>query len=185
MNIDKIVARIPALTRQERESQRANAEEKLNSGDLKWATAAPALLAALDAHEDAEARSHAEARATRLSALENSTTVERIIAAFQDEPPTPTEEKLVRVLLDHPGGTCAELSTRIGWDPVAWDMHFGAMCSRRVAWLWPLEPAVRETKDGYIRLLTIQQKDGEDAVRYTMKPEAVAAFAFLNMGGTR
>ncbi len=85
------------------------------------------------------------------------------------------------MLLDHPDGACAELSVAIGWDPVAWDMHFGAMCSKRLEWLWPLEPSVREEKDGYIRLLAVQQKVGDQPVRYRMLPEAVSAFASLDI----
>ncbi len=185
MSIDRIIASIPTLSTDQRKGMRTNAVERLASGDPKWAKDAPLLLAALDAQEESEARSRNEARTARMAELENSTVVERIVTAFELEAPTSTETKVIQALLDHPGGSCAELSTSIGWDPVAWDMQFGSLCSRRVEVLWPLEPLVREEANGYIRLLTTQHRDEHQTIRYEMRPEAVAAFKVLGIGKAR
>ena len=69
----------------------------------------------------------------------------------------------------------------IGWDPHAWDMGFGLLCSQRMEVLWPLEPIVREEKKGFIRLLTVERRREDQDIRYTMKPEAIDAFVRLGL----
>ena len=70
---------------------------------------------------------------------------------------------------------------KIGWDPVAWDMAFGIMCSRRLQYLWPLEPIARQEKKRFIRFLTVERRRDDGVIEYTMKPEAVEAFARLGV----
>jgi len=57
-------------------------------------------------------------------------------------PPSEVQERVIQVLLDHPGSTNAELSRHLGWKDNGWDLHFGTMCADRMHLLWPAEPAV-------------------------------------------
>lgn len=160
---------------------RANAVEKLARADAKWIAQAQTLLTALDEFDSEQIRTHTAAKTKRIAELEGQPATERIVGAFELEPPSETDVKLIRVLLDNPNSTCAQLSSKIGWHPDAWDMAFGSLCSRRMECLLPLEPNAREDKKGFIRFLTVQQQGDDGIIRYTMKPEAVAALARLGL----
>lgn len=175
MSIDKLIAKIPTMSPDERKKLRANAEAKAATGDANAAK----VLAALDAQDAEENRLTQQARAEKLAELDKAPPALRIKLAFELEPLTETEEKILRALLDHPDSTCAELSGKIGWDPRAWDMGFGHICSKRLEYLWPLEPIVREEKEGFIRLLTTHRRDEAGTIRYRLKPEAIEAFKLL------
>ncbi len=177
MNIQQTIARIPLLTAQQRDTMRANAIAKLAAADDKWIKDAQALITALDEFDCGQTRMNSAAEAKRIAELEGKSAAERIASAFEFAPPSETEHKLIRVLLDNPGSTCAELSSKIGWHPAAWDMAFGSMCSQRMEYLWPLEPTAREERKGFIRFLTVQRRGHDEEIRYTMKPEAVEALA--------
>lgn len=179
MNIQLTISRIPSLTSQQRGTMRANAVEKLANADSKWIKDAQELLSALDEFESEQERTHSAAKAKRIAELEGKPTIERIIAAFELDQPSETDRKLISVLLDNQDSTCAQLSSKIGWHPDAWDMAFGSMCSQRMEYLWPLEPVARKEKKGFIRFLTLQQRGSDGKIRYAMKPEAVEAFKKL------
>lgn len=66
---------------------------------------------------------------------------ERIKAAFTAMPPNETEIRVIAALLAHPGATSRVLSGFCGWSQPIWQTHFGLMCQRRAAWLWPSEQA--------------------------------------------
>lgn len=185
MNIEQTIARITELTSQQRHTMRGNAVMKLAGTDGKWIKDAQALITALDDFDSGQERSHSAAKLKRISELEGKTASERIFAAFELDQPSETDEKLIRVLLDNPGSTCAELSVKIGWHPQAWDMGFGSLCSQRMEYLWPLEPLARVEKKGFIRFLTVQQRGDDEVIRYTMKPEAVEALARLGFRAKR
>ena len=179
MSIEPILAKIPTMTADQRKALRANAEEKLASADPKWAVDAPKVLAALDAFGAEQGRVTREAHAHQVAKLDGSSPVERIVLAFELEPTTPGEDKLIQTLLDHPGATCAELSDLHGWQENAWDMQYGAMCAHRQEFLWPLLPAVREELAPNIDLLTIKSRGEDGVLRYITRPEAVEAFVKL------
>ena len=185
MDIAKTIAGIPGFTSQQRYTMRVNAVEKLAAADAKWVAMAQELLTALDEFDSGQKRIQNVAKVKRISELEGKTASERIFAAFELDHLSETDEKLIRVLLDNPGSTCAELSVKIGWHPQTWDMGFGSLCSQRMEYLWPLEPLVREEKKGFIRFLTVQERSNDEAIRYTMKPEAVEALARLGFKAKR
>lgn len=179
MNIDTILTKIPLMSVDERKTLRANAEEKLASGDAKWADAAPKVLEALDAVNAEEGRLALAAHNSKVADLDECSPIERIVIAFELDPPAPGEDKLIQTLLDHPGSTCAELSHYHGWEETAWDMQYGLMCAKRQDYLWPLEPDVRDEVKPNIDMLTFKTRGADGVLRYTSKPEAVEAFGRL------
>ncbi len=66
---------------------------------------------------------------------------ERIAAAFTEMPPNETEVRVIGALLRFPGSSSMVLSAHCGWRQPIWQTHFGLMCQRRAAWLWPTELA--------------------------------------------
>jgi hypothetical protein len=104
----------------------------------------------------------------------------RIVEAFQSMPMTETERKIIQALLDNPGATSAALSKAAGWKNMSWHMHFGIMCFNRGAYLWPASFDERRNADFYSGILA----DYSDEIHgFTMKPEAVEAFAALGLKG--
>ena len=114
-----------------------------------------------------------------ITGLVSASLTERVVTAFQSDPPTDTENRLIQVLLDNPHSTCTELSTHIGWHPDAWDMGFGSVCSQRRAYFKATTNVLRGDKSPNIPLLAFQERDENGKIRYTMKPEAVEAFKRL------
>jgi len=174
MTIDKIIAAIPEKSPEERKRMRENAAAWLASGDAKKIAAANGVIAALDACEGAEARERHE----RLSAM---TPAQRLVAAFASDPLTETERLLVQALIDNPGETSTTLGRLIGWKGKSWHMHFGKMCKRREATLWPA--AKFESRDAYFYsgMLTEQAQDEKGDWRFTLKPDLADAFATLGL----
>ena len=103
----------------------------------------------------------------------NSTHIKSLVSSFEQKLPTKNEEKLIRVLLDNPGGTVALLSTKIGKKPNVWDMQFGNMCRRRLIYIGLLNPVDSKKIKGYIQLLTIYNKKNQT---YVMKSKVAADF---------
>ena len=168
MNIDKIIAAIPAKSAPERADMRANAS-RWQSGTPDQRAAADELLAALDRQETAE-------RDALVSRLTNLDVGRRVVEAFTTMPPTETERKVIQVLLDNPGSLSSELSQAIGWEG-AWHAHFGTLCHKREVYLWPApEKFDRTQKDFYTSILA----DFVD-MRITMKPDVAAALATIGI----
>lgn len=179
MNIELTLAKIPAMTADQRKTLRANAEEKLASGDPKWAIDAPRVLATLDAFEEEQGRVTSQRRAIKIANLKDASAVERIVLAFEIEPATQAEEKMIQILLDHPGSTATQLTDLHGWVGDAWDLQYGGMCARRQEYLWPLEPAVRTEEAPNIDMLTFKTRGEDGMLRYANRPEALEAFKLL------
>jgi hypothetical protein len=169
VNIDKHIAAIPSQSAEQRAGVRANADRWLATGtDDQKATAAQ-LIAALDAQATAEAGALYES-------LKDLPVAQRVIEAFKREPLTETERKVIQVLVDHPWSLSSELSAALGWEG-AWSMHFGALCRRRQAYLWPAPEKFDDTgKDFYTSILA----DFKD-MRIALKPDVTAAMAALGV----
>ena len=178
MTIEKIIAAIPEKSPSERKRMRQNAAAWRASGDPKKVAAADGVIAALDACEGAET----QARHARLSAM---TPAQRLVAAFTADPLTDTERLLVQALIDNPGETSTTLGRLIGWKGKSWHMHFGKMCKRREATLWPAEKF--ESRDAYFYsgMLTEQAQDEKGDWRFTLRPELADAFAELGLRPAR
>jgi hypothetical protein len=159
---------ISKMSPEERARLRRNAEGKL--ADPKMAVRARETITMLDGQEAAETAA--------LSAhLRGLPMARRVIEAFKHEAMTPTEARLLQVLLDRPNSTSTELSTALGWEGQAWHMHFGKMCQRGEARLWPAEPAVTPDANFYCGILA----DISENRWWTMKPEVVAGLAKLGL----
>ena len=102
--------------------------------------------------------------------LESLSLAGRVQGAFTKTQPTDTEAKLVKVLLDAPGATSADLTKAMGWDGQAWHLHFGTMCKRREVDLWPADPAVSRDAHFYSGILANYSNDNSG---FTAKNELV------------
>ena len=171
MSIEKTLAAIPSQSQADRAKLRANAERLAANGIPAQQAQAKAVLAELDRVAQVEAaRLHAAVSAMDMAA--------RVAAAFTKNPPTRTEETVIRALLDNPHATSTELTRACGWDGLTWQMHFGAMARKREADLWPAEPFTRRDANFYSGILADFDPDG---ARFTMKPEVAHAFAALGI----
>lgn len=166
MNIDKIIASIPAMSHAERQRVRANAERLSATGTAAQKQAAEQVLVTLTETAEAE---HQEL-VSRLHGMEVSA---RVVEAFRVNPMNDTEAKIVQALLDHPASTSTELSQALGWGAQSWHMHFGMMCFNRATYLWPAPKSEVRSADFYSGILADLSPDN----RWTMKPEVAAAFA--------
>lgn len=175
MNIDKQIAAIPSLSAEGRATLRANAERWLESGTDVQRDAATRLLVALDAYE-------ADADQARVAKIKGMSPSDRIVAAFERRPFTDAERKVVQAVLDHPDSTSTRLSSVCGWGGKKWHQMFGTMCATRGADLWPAPYA--ETRDApfYSGILADFDKATSG---FTLKPEAVDAFAKLGLKAAR
>jgi len=172
MSLDKIIAAIPAKSEAERKKMRANAERLLTTGTAPQQAQARQMLDALNATILAERE--------KLNELLTKMPISaRVAEAFRKRPPTPTEEKVLRALLNHPHATSGDLTRACGWEGVVWQLHFGTMAKTREADLWPADPSVsREDANFYCGILVDFDRDGS---RFTMKPEVVMGFAALGI----
>ena len=171
MNIEKILAAIPSMTSEKRGQLRENANEALVAGEGPKQEAARRLLDALDAQQTAE-------HDALVGELKELDTAARVIRAFNAEPMTETEAKLIQVLLDHPGSTSSALTAALGWKAQSWHLHFGTMCFNRSTYLWPAPLSERRDGAFYSGILA----DFDDAAStFTMKPDVAAAFAKLGL----
>lgn len=149
-------------------------------GDNSRAIDAPITLAGLQTSDGEESTSADQLPAPTIVDLHDqsgaASEVERIVLAFEDQPPTLAEHKLIQTLLDHPNSTCAEMSAWHGWQENAWDMQYGRMCAKRLGVLQPVQPAKRMKLEPKIALLTTIVRNNDGMLRYTTKHEAVEAF---------
>lgn len=172
MNIDRHIAAIPDQSPADRARVRTNAEGWLASEDPAKRDAAARLIAALDAHESAAAE-----------AFERTPLTDRVVEAFRRRPWSDHEGKLIQALLDHPGSTTTELNRLSGLgENMVWQMHFGNMCKALTDSLGPPPPAI--TREGPFWSGLLAQAE-EATNRFTMKPDAVAAFAQLGLKASR
>jgi hypothetical protein len=167
MSIDQIIQTLPEKSPEERARMRRNAENKKMSGPPKLRADAERLLAAIDSLETQERE-----------AVHKTPIAERVVQAFRKRPPSETEEKLLRVLLDNPGSTSSALTQALGWRAQSWHLHFGTMCQNREADLWPAEPSKTHDKSFYSGILA---EFDQDSATFTMKPEVVGALAVLGI----
>jgi len=174
MNIDKIIAALPEMSKQERDRVRANAEKLLASGTPEQQRAATRVVNALADLEDAEHN----ALVDRLDGMEVSA---RVVEAFRAHPMTETEAKIIQVLLDHPSSTSTELSKALGWGAQSWHMHFGTMCANRAIYLWPAPKSEARSADFYSGILAELSPDS----RWTIKPEVEAAMSAFGLRARR
>lgn len=174
MSIDKIITSLPQKTPAEREKMKQNALAILDGGDDKRQPDAQKLLTAVEAFEQKE-------RNDLIGELKDMPVAQRIIRAFQVEPMTPTEAKIIQVLLDNPGTTNRDLSRLLGWKDNGFDLHFGVMCKNREVYLWPAQDS--EIRDGKFFTGILAQYDN-DTSQFTMKPDVAAAFAQLGLQTT-
>ena len=163
MNVEPLIASLPSKSDKERRTIRARAEDWVANGTPEQREAGDKVLEAFVKLDEREARGSLEARVER---------------AFTAMPPSDHEVRLLQVLLDNPGKTNRELSRELGWDDNGFDMHFGMMCRDRQPYLGPAPDA--ETRDGkfYSGLLADY---GQNDSGFTMKPEAVAGLAEINI----
>ncbi|BCA59523.1 hypothetical protein [Sphingomonas sp. HMP6] len=171
MNIDRLIAGLSTRTKSERATMRATAESWIESGTPDQQDAGRRFTVALDALEATEV-------ATQSTRVNGMSLTDRVVAAFRANRMTPTDEKVIRVLLDNPGTTSAGLSTAMGWKAQAWHLHFGTMCFDRATYLWAGPVPAKGSKAFMSGVLADLETPGN---RFTMKPEAVAGFAALGI----
>ena len=178
MSIEKIIASISNLDADKRRMMRSNAERTVSAGPEAKKADARRLLDALASHEQEE-------RNQRIARAAGMDRADLIVEAFTSRPMTETEEKVVRVLLDNPGLRSIDLTAKLGWGGKAWHAHFGAMCRDRMADLWPAERFEDKPDVSFYSGLLAEVTD--KTVLFTMRPEAVEAFARLGLiaAGTR
>jgi hypothetical protein len=173
MNIDRIIASLPSKTAEERAQLRRNAERLRDSGPAAQRPNAVRLLDAIAAYETDAPKQRAE----RLGSM---TLTGRVIEAFRTTPLKEGERRLVQVLLDRPGASSAELAAALGSRGGTWHLGFGSMCKLRRADLWPGEWVERRNAEFYCGILADAP---EPENLFTMKPEAVEAFAAMGIKG--
>ncbi|WP_170339676.1 hypothetical protein [Ruegeria arenilitoris] len=171
MDIKKIILSLPSRSIAQRQIMRKNAEKLIGDGSNEKRSAARQLISALDELEERER----EALNRKLSGMKPA---ERVIHAFIRVPPSETETRLIRVLMDHPGSTSTELSRALGWDAQTWHLHFGTMCKSREADLWPADPSDIRDASFYSGILANFDKR---TASWELKPEVEAAFRDLGI----
>jgi len=168
----KIIAAIAGMGVQQRAGVRANAERLL--ANPKMVAAAHDVLEALERQSLLESEALSEQ-------VRNLPMARRVVEAFKHKPMTKTERNLVQVLLDHPGSTSESLSRALGWQGQAWHMHFGEMCKRREARLWPAARSELRDSSFYSGILADITSDN----RWSCRPDVVEAFEELGLRPAR
>ncbi len=168
---DMIIGALPHKSQVERARMRANAERLVEKGTPTQQADAKRLLDALAALTEAEAK-------TLYDRLSGMTVAMRVVEAFRKQPPTETEVTVILALLNTPAATSTDLSRACGWKAQIWHTHFGTMCKKREADLWPADPAVTRDGNFYSGILADLDPEGN---RFTIKPDVAAAFAELGL----
>lgn len=167
----KIIGSLAKRTAAERSQLKENARKLVLTGNDEQRTAAALMLDALDRQDGVD-------QAALMKHIGSLSPTERVVVAFRDPVMTESERAIVQILLDNPGASSSQLSSALGWQGQSWHMHFGSMCSRRAARLWPAPPAENRDADFYTGILA----DFDDDTRgFTMKPKVVAGFAALGL----
>ncbi|TIL56838.1 MAG: hypothetical protein E5Y79_27570 [Mesorhizobium sp.] len=168
MSIEAILAAIPKMDPTRRATVRANAEAKLShpsaGGDARR------VIDALDAQIELEAGVLSE----HVSGLP---VAERVIEAFTHQSMSETERRIIQVLLDNPGLSSEGLSQKLGWGAQSWHMHFGEMCKKREARLWPADNAVVRNAAFFSGILAEWSEVGG----WNMKPDVAEALSALGL----
>jgi hypothetical protein len=103
---------------------------------------------------------------------------ERVALAFKAIPATETEKKAIAALMQRPGADSKTLSEACGWSQPIWHTHFGLMCQKRMAWLWPSdlpdEPDAQFLPD---LIVVYNARSGT----FRMKAEVEAAFRDMGL----
>lgn len=172
MSIEAILATIPSMDPKRRATLRANAEAKLSHPDAGGD--ARRVIDALDAQIEREAHALSE----HVAGLP---VAQRVIAAFTHHPMSETENKITQVLLDNPGLSSEGLSQKLGWGAQSWHMHFGEMCKKREARLWPADNAVLRNAAFFSGILA----EWSEVSGWKMKPEVADAFSALGLRAKR
>jgi len=171
MSIDRIIAAIPDKSEADRRKMRTNAERWLAKGTPAQQADAGKMLEALDAQTVTE-------RQEQSDHVQAMPIIDRVIEAFTKRPPTPTEDTVIRALLNNPASTSTELSRACGWKGQIWHKHFGTMARNREADLWPADPSQTRDANFYSGILADLDPEGN---RFTMKPGVAAAFAAMGI----
>ncbi len=172
MKIERTLQAIPTMSDEASAGVRANVERLLAHGSKAQKAAAEEVLLALEARVVDQA-------AAKTAHVASLSPVDRIVEAFRAQPMKEIERKVVQVLLDNPDATSPVLTKKAGWTgKTAWQTRFATMCKAREARLSPAEPGETRTGDYYIGLLADYSKPTQG---FTMKPEAVDAFAELGL----
>ena len=103
----------------------------------------------------------------------------RVRLAFKAIPATRTEEHLVVALLRLPGADTKTLSDACGWSRPIWHTHFGLMCQKRVAWLWPAD--LPEKPDAQFLPGMLAEYDAARA-SFRMKQDVERVFRKMGLG---
>jgi hypothetical protein len=171
MSIQKLIDALPDRSKAERAQMRANASRLLAEGTPGQQADAKALLAALDTLETEE-------QAAFIGDLKGMPVPERVFRAFVEEPLTDTEAKIIKALLDNPGSTSEQLSAACGWKEKSWHLHFGKMCEKREAYLWPAETYGKQDMPFWSGIMAnLETSTG----RWTMKPDVALALEKLGL----
>ena len=172
MTIEKTLALLPTMSAEKKCAIRKRAKDWLANDDADKRADAQRMLDALESL-DAERR----APLSDSAALEDR--IARIQAAFVELPPTKTDWRVIRALLNNPGSTSERLSEICGWTESSWHLHFGLMCRARESYLWPVEERPGWPGPFYSGILADFENDGS---KFTMKPEAARAFDLMEKG---
>ena len=172
MKIERTLQAIPTMSDEASAGVRANVERLLAHGTKAQKAAAEEVLLALEARVVDQA-------AAKTAHVASLSPVDRIVEAFRAQPMKEIERKVVQVLLDNPDATSPVLTKKAGWTgKTAWHLRFGTMCKAREDRLWPAERAETRTGDFYTGILADYSKATQG---FTIKPEAVEAFAALGL----
>ena len=182
MSVEKIIAAIPSKSAEDRRQMRENAENLLRTGTPRQQFEARAVIAALDAEEAAIADREQVEQAATAERLRGMSRAKRVAEAFSILTPNDTELKVIQALLDNPGSTSLQLTTACGWRAQSWHLHFGMMCERRQAYLWP---AKRSAKRDASFLSGILADFDQATATFSMKPDVVEAFEALGIRSQR
>ena len=168
---DFLIGTLPHKSPAERGRMRSNADRLLVKGTATQKSDAHRMLAAMDALTLTEQQ-------TLHDTLSTMTVADRVTAAFRTLPPTETEQTVILALLNNPAATSTTLTAACGWKGQIWHRHFGTMCKRREADLWPADPAQTRDANFYSGILADLDPVGN---RFTMKPDVALAFATLGL----
>jgi hypothetical protein len=170
MSASRLIDTIPTKSADERRQMWENARLLVERGGPR-AAEAKAMLEALDAFE-------AQARERRTQVPAAADKIARVVEAFRQMPISPTDEKLLHVVLGHPDATSEQLTEALGWKDQAWQLHFGKMCERREHLLWPAPFEPKRNAPFYSGILA----DFNEVTRgFTLKPEVIEALARLGL----
>lgn len=172
MSIDKVIESLPAMSADNREKLRSNAENLRDTGNQTQVSNAERVLQAL-------IDTAAEEKQARYDELSAMSMAERVQDSFDSDPATKNEQRVITGIIDHPGLTPSALTSKCGLRSQSWRAYFAAMLKRREVVFWPDTPTNPMDVDGLMGLL-IDVDEAESTL--TMKPEMEATFRKLGFG---